>query len=82
MARRPHPDDRRAFGRHVDGLPVELLPDLDAQGRAQEDEITASLTAQERTAGCWVCCRPSRRVRHEPGSASEAGRGLTLKSQA
>jgi DNA-binding MarR family transcriptional regulator len=49
VARRPHPDDRRAFAVTLTAGGRELLPDLDAQGRAQEDEITASLTAQERT---------------------------------
>jgi DNA-binding MarR family transcriptional regulator len=47
--RLPHPRDRRAFAVTLTDKARELLPTLDAQGRAQEDEITASLSADERT---------------------------------
>jgi DNA-binding MarR family transcriptional regulator len=43
-----HPDDRRAFAVTLTDKARELLPALDAQGRAQEDEITAPLSADER----------------------------------
>jgi DNA-binding MarR family transcriptional regulator len=46
--RLPHPGDRRAFAVTLTDKARKLLPALDAQGRAQEDEITASLTAAER----------------------------------
>ncbi len=48
VKRMPHPGDRRAFAVTLTDTARELLPALDAQGRAQEDEITASLTAAER----------------------------------
>jgi DNA-binding MarR family transcriptional regulator len=48
VKRMPHPGDRRAFAVTLTDKARELLPVLDAQGRAQEDEITATLTATER----------------------------------
>jgi DNA-binding MarR family transcriptional regulator len=48
VKRMPHPGDRRAFAVTLTDKARELLPALDAQGRAQEDEITAPLTAAER----------------------------------
>jgi DNA-binding MarR family transcriptional regulator len=48
VKRMPHPGDRRAFAVTLTEKARELLPALDAQGRAQEDEITATLTATER----------------------------------
>jgi DNA-binding MarR family transcriptional regulator len=50
VKRMPHPSDRRAFAVTLTGKARELLPKLDAQGSAQEDEITASLTDAERRA--------------------------------
>lgn len=50
VQRNPHPADRRAFAVTLTDKARDLLPKLDAQGRAQEDEITASLTAAERKA--------------------------------
>jgi DNA-binding MarR family transcriptional regulator len=47
VKRMPHPGDRRAFAVTLTEKARELLPALDAQGRAQEDEITATLTASE-----------------------------------
>jgi DNA-binding MarR family transcriptional regulator len=48
VKRMPHPGDRRAFAVTLTDKARELLPALDAQGRAQEDEITATLTTAER----------------------------------
>jgi DNA-binding MarR family transcriptional regulator len=48
VKRMPHPGDRRAFAVTLTDKARELLPSLDAQGRAQEDEITETLTAAER----------------------------------
>ncbi|MGV0605681.1 MarR family winged helix-turn-helix transcriptional regulator [Mycolicibacterium sp. XJ1904] len=48
VRRMPHPGDRRAFAVTLTDKARELLPKLDAQGRAQEDEVTASLTSAER----------------------------------
>ena len=50
VARMPHPGDRRAFAVTLTDKARELLPALDAEGRAQEDETTAVLTAAERKA--------------------------------
>jgi DNA-binding MarR family transcriptional regulator len=50
VKRMPHPTDRRAFAVTLTDKARELLPELDAQGSAQEDEITASLTEPERAA--------------------------------
>ncbi len=48
VKRMPHPRDRRAFAVTLTDKARDLLPKLDAQGRAQEDEITATLTAADR----------------------------------
>ena len=50
VKRMPHPGDRRAFAVTMTDKARDLLPKLDAQGRAQEDEITASLKDAERDA--------------------------------
>jgi len=50
VSRRPHPGDRRAFAVTMTDKARELLPALDAEGRAQEEEITAHLTVAERKA--------------------------------
>ena len=41
VKRMPHPTDRRAFAVTLTDKARDLLPALDAQGRAQEDEITS-----------------------------------------
>jgi DNA-binding MarR family transcriptional regulator len=48
VKRMPHPGDRRAFAVTLTDKARELLPALDEQGRAQEDEITDTMTAAER----------------------------------
>lgn len=48
VKRMPHPGDRRAFAVTLTDKARKLLPKLDAVGRAQEDEITATLTTAER----------------------------------
>lgn len=50
VKRMPHPGDRRAFAVTMTDKARELLPKLDAQGRAQEDEITATLSDADRNA--------------------------------
>jgi DNA-binding MarR family transcriptional regulator len=47
--RRSHPEDRRAFAVTLTAKARKLLPDLDAQGRALEDDITSPLSTEERT---------------------------------
>jgi DNA-binding MarR family transcriptional regulator len=48
VERRRHPDDRRAFAVTLTDKARDLLPALDRESRALEDEITASLSANER----------------------------------
>jgi DNA-binding MarR family transcriptional regulator len=48
VVRKPHPGDRRAFAVTLTEAARELLPSLDAHGRAQENAITESLTDDER----------------------------------
>jgi DNA-binding MarR family transcriptional regulator len=43
-----HPDDRRAFAVTLTDKARNLLPALDEQSRALEDEITASLSTEDR----------------------------------
>src|SRR5262249_2524097 len=47
--RRSHPEDRRAFAVTLTAKARKLLPDLDARGRALEDDITLPLSPEERT---------------------------------
>lgn len=48
VKRMPHPADRRAFAVTLTERARELVPALDAEVSAQEDEITAGLTSTER----------------------------------
>jgi DNA-binding MarR family transcriptional regulator len=50
VERRPHPADRRAFAVSLTDKARDLLPALEAQSRAMEEEVTATLTADERGA--------------------------------
>jgi DNA-binding MarR family transcriptional regulator len=50
VKRMPHPGDRRAFAVTLTDKAREFLPKLDAQGSAQEDEVTGSFTDTERKA--------------------------------
>jgi DNA-binding MarR family transcriptional regulator len=50
VARMPHPADRRAFAVTLTDRGRNLLPALDAQGSAQEEQLTATLTDDERAA--------------------------------
>jgi DNA-binding MarR family transcriptional regulator len=48
VKRMAHPDDRRAFAITLTDKARELLPALEGQSHAMEDEVTASLTPGER----------------------------------
>jgi DNA-binding MarR family transcriptional regulator len=48
VKRMPHPDDRRAFAVTLTDKARELLPALDGQSHAMEDDVTATLTPDER----------------------------------
>ncbi|WP_235625263.1 MarR family winged helix-turn-helix transcriptional regulator [Mycolicibacterium neworleansense] len=50
VERRSHPGDRRAFAVSLTDRARELLPGLDSTGRTLEDELTASLSDEEREA--------------------------------
>lgn len=48
VERRPHPEDRRAFAVSLTERARELVPALGTAGRALEEEVTASLSDDER----------------------------------
>jgi DNA-binding MarR family transcriptional regulator len=80
VRRMPHPGDRRAFAVTLTGKAHDLLPKLDAQGRAQEDEITATLTAAERKAVLRHLQQMSAAAGLTPGVHPKLGSALTLRS--
>jgi DNA-binding MarR family transcriptional regulator len=80
VKRMPHPGDRRAFAVTLTDKARELLPKLDAQGRAQEDEITASLTEAERKAVLRHLQQMSTAAGLTPGVHPKLGSALTLRS--
>jgi DNA-binding MarR family transcriptional regulator len=80
VTRMPHPGDRRAFAVTLTEKARGLLPALDAQGRAQEDEITATLTAAERKQVLQYLQRMSAAAGLTPGVHPKLGSALTLRS--
>lgn len=48
VQRLPHPEDRRAFAVTLTAKARATLPDLEAQSRALEDQVTAMLSPAER----------------------------------
>lgn len=50
VERRTHPEDRRAFAVSLTDKARGVLPDLDRVGRELEDDVTASLSDEERAA--------------------------------
>lgn len=73
VKRMPHPEDRRAFAVTLTDKARDLLPELDAQGRALEDEITASLTAAERRTVLHLLQRMSAEAGLIPGVHPKLG---------
>jgi len=73
VKRMPHPADRRAFAVTLTDKARALLPKLDAQGKAQEDEITASLTDAECRAVLDYLQRMSRAAGLIPGVHPKLG---------
>ncbi|CAN5805354.1 MarR family transcriptional regulator [soil metagenome] len=67
VTRQPHPSDRRAFAVTLTDQAREVLPALDAHGRAQEDELTASLTAAERATLLELLQKVSAELGMSPG---------------
>lgn len=75
VTRRQHPNDRRAFAVTLTEKGRELLPSLDAQGRAQEREITAGLRPDERTALLELLQKVSSGLGMSPGVHPKLGQG-------
>jgi DNA-binding MarR family transcriptional regulator len=73
VKRMPHPADRRAFAVTLSDKARELLPKLDAQGSAQEDELTASLSDKERHAVLQYLQRMSAAAGLTPGVHPKLG---------
>jgi DNA-binding MarR family transcriptional regulator len=67
VERKPHPDDRRAFAVTLTDKARELLPTLEEQSHAMEDEVTAALTADERVALLGLLQRVSASLGLSPG---------------
>jgi DNA-binding MarR family transcriptional regulator len=80
VKRMPHPGDRRAFAVTLTDKARELLPALDEQGRAQQDEITASLTAAERKQALQLLQRMSVAAGLTPGVHPKLGSVAPLSS--
>jgi DNA-binding MarR family transcriptional regulator len=67
VQRKPHPDDRRAFAVTLTDKARELLPALEEQSQAMEDEVTSALTPDERAALLDMLQRVSASVGLSPG---------------
>jgi DNA-binding MarR family transcriptional regulator len=65
--RKPHPADRRAFAVTLTDRARALLPELDVHGRAQEDELTAPLSAEERATLLLLLQKVSEGLGMSPG---------------
>lgn len=75
VKRTPHPGDRRAFAVRLTDAGRDLLPTLDEQGQAQENEITASLTADERATLLALLQRMSTGLGLSPGVHPKLAQG-------
>ncbi|MDV3127145.1 MarR family transcriptional regulator [Mycobacterium sp. 21AC1] len=67
VVRKPNPSDRRAFAVTLTPQARELLPALDAHGRAQDEQITAVLTVAERASLLDLLQRVSAGLGMSPG---------------
>ncbi len=67
VQRKPHPDDRRAFAVTLTEKARELLPVLEEQSHAMEDEVTSVLTPDERAALLDMLQRVSASLGLSPG---------------
>lgn len=67
VTRMPHPNDRRAFAVTLTEKARDLLPALEEQSRAMEDEVTATLTPAERASLLGMLRRMSAAVGLIPG---------------
>jgi DNA-binding MarR family transcriptional regulator len=67
VERRPHPGDRRAFAVSLTARARDVVPSLDRVVRDLEDQITASLTAEQRSALLTALRRMSAAAGLTPG---------------
>jgi DNA-binding MarR family transcriptional regulator len=67
VQRLPRPEDRRAFAVTLTDKARELLPALEEQSHAMEDEVTSTLTADERAALLDMLQRVSASLGLTPG---------------
>jgi DNA-binding MarR family transcriptional regulator len=67
VTRMPHPNDRRAFAVTLTEKARDLLPALEEQSRAMDDEVTATLTPAERASLLGMLRRMSAAVGLIPG---------------
>lgn len=67
VQRLPCPEDRRAFAVTLTDKARDLLPALEEQSHAMEDEVTAALTPEERTALLNLLQKVSAGVGLSPG---------------
>ena len=80
VQRKPHPDDRRAFAVTLTDKARDLLPALDEQSHAMEDEVTSVLTADERAALLDMLQRVSASLGLSPGVHPRLGEATPLNS--
>jgi DNA-binding MarR family transcriptional regulator len=67
VERRPHPQDRRAFAVTLTDKARRLMPELEEQSGAMEDEVTAPLSADERATLLALLRRVSAGLGLSPG---------------
>jgi DNA-binding MarR family transcriptional regulator len=79
--RRSHPEDRRAFAVTLTINARKLLPDLDARGRALEDDITSPLSPEERTTLRQLLQRVAANAELIPGVHPNLARSISSSVQ-
>jgi DNA-binding MarR family transcriptional regulator len=82
VKRMPHPDDRRAFAVTLTDKARELLPALEEQSHAMEDEVTEALTPDERATLLDMLQRVSASLGLSPGVHPRLSESPQLNSPA
>jgi DNA-binding MarR family transcriptional regulator len=82
VQRRPHPDDRRAFAVTLTDKARDLLPALEEQSDAIEDDVTAALSAEERAALLGMLQRVAAALGLSPGVHPKLAETAPLNSPA
>jgi DNA-binding MarR family transcriptional regulator len=80
VQRRPHPDDRRAFAVTLTEKARDLLPALEEQSDAMEDEVTAALSPEERADLLRMLQRVATALGLSPGVHPKLAEPPTLNS--